>query len=285
MTSPQSSTPWSPQRISFNRVDGTPKYVAISRAISSAITERELSSGELLPSQKELADSFGVTVMTVRQAIQQLTEQGILTTEQGKGTYVARQPYRLPLGPLSSFAAQIEASGRTLRTEVLGYAAIEVSPIEQRRMRLATPDAFELVRVRYVDGIPLVIQTSLLPVEIAQRIDVADLETRSLYELLHADLGIRIDRATETVQATNLDAETAALLQRTPGDAALLSARLTFSSVGTAIVDDRALTAGDSVVISADRRADEPGISLMMSSDAPTIADNSVPFLRANSAS
>jgi GntR family transcriptional regulator len=275
-----SGTPWSPQRISFNRNDGTPKYVAISRAIASAIVEHELTSGESLPSQKELAESFGVTVMTVRQAIQVLIEQGLLSVEQGKGTFVSGRPYRLPLGPLSSFAAQIEASGRTLRTEVLGYAVIEVSPIEQVRMGLITPEAFELVRLRIVDGEPLVLQTSLLPREIGMGLDIAALKSRSLYDLLYSDAGIRIERATETIQATNLDAESARLLRMTAGDAALLSARLTFSIEGMTVVDDRALTAGSSVVVSADRRADEPGLPLTPSSDVASVADVSVPFVR-----
>ncbi|GAB2817655.1 hypothetical protein GCM10027022_04550 [Alpinimonas psychrophila] len=272
--------PWSPQRISFNRNDGTPKYVAISRAIASAIVEHELTSGESLPSQKELAESFGVTVMTVRQAIQVLIEQGLLSAEQGKGTYVSGRPYRLPLGPLSSFAAQIEASGRTLRTEVLGYAAIEVSPIEQARMGLRTPEAFELVRLRFVDREPLVLQTSLLPREIGIGLDIAALKTRSLYDLLYSDAGIRIERATETIQATNLDAESADLLRKKAGDAALLSSRLTFSIEGHTVVDDRALTAGNSVVVSADRRADEPGLPLRPSRDVASVPDVSVPFVR-----
>ncbi|TFV84646.1 GntR family transcriptional regulator [Microbacterium sp. dk485] len=273
-------TPWSPQRISFSRNDGLPKYLAIARAVALAITEEELTAGETLPSQKELAESFGVTVMTVRQAVQTLTDQGLLSTEQGKGTYVRSRPYRLEMGPLASFAAQIAASGRTLRTEVLGYAAIEVSPLEQRRMALPTREAFELVRLRYVDGEPLILQTSLLSPAVAAGIEVATLETRSLYDVLSTDLGIRIDRATETVQATNLDAESAGLLHRAEGEAALLSARLTLSADGVAVVDDRALTAGDSVVVSAERRADEPGLELVLSSDAPIIADESTPFVR-----
>lgn len=271
---------WSPPDISFSRNDGLPKYVAIARAVSSAITEGELKAGETLPSQKELAESFGVTLMTVRQAIQILTDQNLLSSEQGKGTYVRSEPYRMPLGPLASFAAQIEASGHTLRTEVLGHGIVEVSPIEQRRMKLTAPEAFELVRLRFVDGEPLVLQTSLLPREIAEGVDISSLESRSLYDVLYADLGIRIGRATETVQATNLDSESAQLLNRPPGDAALLSARLTFNVDDRAIVDDRALTAGGSVVVSAERRPDESGLELRLSSDATAFANNSVPFVR-----
>lgn len=273
-------TAWSPQRISFNRNDGLPKYAAIARAIALAITERELAQGQPLPSQKELAESFGVTIMTVRQAIATLTEQGLVSSEQGKGTYVRAQPYRLAMGPLASFAAQIEASGRTLRTEVLGHDTVTISPLEQGRMALPSPEAFELVRLRFVDDEPLILQSSLLPLDIAQRIDADQLGERSLYEMLATDAGVVVGRATETVQATDLDAESASILRRAPGEAALLSARLTFSTDGRPAVDDRALTAGDSVVVSAERRADEVGLALTLSADAATIRDESLPFVR-----
>lgn len=271
---------WKLQDITFSKDDGLPKYIAIARAIGSAITEQEFPAGSPLPSQKELAESFGVTVMTVRQAIRILIDRGLVTVEQGKGTYVCAQPYRLPLGALSSFAEQMAASGRELRTTVLGFEPIPVSPIEQRRMSLATPEAFELVRVRYVDGEPLIVQSSLLPRQIAERLDPDELATTSLYQMLKENLGITVDRATETVQATSLDATSAAILHRKAGEPALLSARLTFSNLGMAIVDDRALAAGDSVVISTERRADETGISLVLSEDIPFVTDSSRRFVR-----
>lgn len=271
---------WSPQRISFSRNDGLPKYVAIAHAITAAITAEELTAGEFLPSQKELAESFGVTLMTVRQAIQMLTERGLLGTEQGKGTYVGSRPFRLPMGRLASLSAEVAASGRELRTEVLGYGPIQVSPLEQQRMGIDTPEAFELVRLRFVDGDPFILQTSLLPPAIGHRVDAARLAEHSLYDLLAEGLGIRVDRASETVQATSLDAESAQLLGREPGEAALLSSRLTFSTDGVAVVDDRALTAGDSVVVSAERESNESGLSLLLSSDAPSLADSSLPFMR-----
>lgn len=262
------STPrarWSPRRLSFSRSDGTPKYVAISRAIASAVSEGTLRDGEVLPSQKELADSFGVTVMTVRQAIQTLVEQGLLSTSQGKGTFVSRPPYRLGMGPLSSFAAQISASGRTLRTEVLGYGPVVVSPLEQRRMVRRTPEAFELIRLRIVDGEPVILQTSLLTEDIAEHVDVSTLAHRSLYEVLHEELGVVVDRATETLHAVRLDGESARLLGRKAGEPALLSARLTVDATGVPVLDDRALTAGDRVVVSTERRPDEAGLSLVLS--------------------
>lgn len=271
---------WSPQRISFSRNDGLPKYVAIARAISLAIANGELTQGEPLPSQKELAESFGVTVMTVRQAVQVLTEQNLLHTEQGKGTYVRSSQFRLPLGRLASLVAQVEASGRQLRTEVLSITPIKISPLEQQRMRLTAPEAVELVRLRFVDDVPFILKTSLLPPVLASAIDAGALVDRSLYDVLEEAHGIHVDRAIETVQATSLDVESASLLCRRAGEPALLSSRLTFSSDGVPVVDDRALTAGDTVVVSAERRANDGGPALLLSRDAEALTNSSVPFMR-----
>lgn len=271
---------WVPQRISFSRNDGLPKYVAIARALTLAITDGELTAGETLPSQKELAESFGVTVMTVRQAIQLLTEEELLTTAQGKGTYVRSRQFRLPLGRLASLAAQVRATGRQLSTEVLGFAPIEISPLEQQRMALPLPEAVELVRLRFVDGEPFILQTSLLPPALASSIDADALVERSLYDLLEEKHGIRVKRANETVQATSLDGESARWLHRRTGEPALLSSRLTFSSDNVPVVDDRALTAGDAVVVSAERHANDGGLSLLLSSDATALTDSSLPFMR-----
>lgn len=272
--------PWSPRRASVDRNDGLPKYAAIARAIAAAVTAGELAAGEMLPSQRELAEGFGVTVMTVRQAVQVLMEQGLLMSEQGKGTYVRSGRFRLRLGRLASLAAQVEASGRSLTTEVLGFGAIELSPIEQRRMGLGSAEAFELIRLRFVDDTPVILQTSVIPPALAGAIEGRGRGEWSLYDVLEEAYGVRVERAEETVSATALDRRTAQLLGRAPGEPALLSSRLTYSSEGAAVVDDRALTAGDSVVLSTELHANREGPSLMLSTDVAAMEDNGLPFLR-----
>lgn len=254
-------------QLSFHRSDGTPKYVAIAKSLAVAITDGQFAEGQLLPSQRELADSFGVTIMTVRQAIQLLADQGLVVPSQGRGTYVGRPPYALSLGPLASFAEQIRRTGRTLQTKVLGSGPVDVSPVEQRRMGLATAAAFEIVRLRIVDEQPVIVQTSLLSPAIGGQVEVAELVQRSLYDLLR-DIGVRVASASETVQATSLDAHEARILGRPAGEAALISARLSRDVDGRAILDDRALAAGSSVIISTERKADETGLTLALTEHA-----------------
>ncbi|OYO18562.1 hypothetical protein CGZ93_14080 [Enemella dayhoffiae] len=259
MTSPYpagraGTAPWSPTRVAFDRDDGTPKYTAIARAIAMSITDGDLPDGQPLPSQKELAQTFGVTVMTIRQALRVLSDQGLITAKQGRGTFVSHPPFALATGALSSFSRQIERSGRQLRTEFLSWKQVTVSPMEQLRMHLPGPTAHELTRVRYVDDKPVVLQASLVPDEVAQLLDPADLSRTPLYAVLE-DSGLQVSSANELLQATTLDEESAGLLDQQPGAPAMFSARLTFDARNRPLVDDRALIVGDAVVICVERSA------------------------------
>src|SRR5699024_2817918 len=118
---------------------------------------------------------------------------------EGDRTLVRTQPHRLALGSLASFDDQVRAAGRELTTTVLGHGPVTISPIEQRRMGLPTPEAHELVRLRVVDGEPLILQSTLLPPDLADRLDLAELGHQSLYDML-TSLGAPVVRATETIR-------------------------------------------------------------------------------------
>ncbi|MEA2592855.1 MAG: GntR family transcriptional regulator, partial [Actinomycetota bacterium] len=97
-----------------------PKYLRIREALRQEIDAGRYPPGSPLPSQRLLAERFGVTLMTVRQAIGLLEEEGVVTTRQGSGTFVRQRPFVYPLGPLRSLAREIAAAGGDLATTVTG---------------------------------------------------------------------------------------------------------------------------------------------------------------------
>lgn len=258
---------WVPQPIAFTKHDGLPKYIMIARAIERAIIVRELLAGDVLPSQKDLAKSFNVTVMTMRQAVGVLTEKQILSTEQGRGTFVTESPYQLSMGPLASLADQTAAAGIALRTAVVHLTEVALSPMEQQRMQFSKPAAYELVRLRFIDERPLILQSSLLPLDVGATLNPNELTDRSLYDVLRLEFGIQVEHAVETIEAVQLDQGEAELLGKAPGAVALLSVRLTYDANGTAVVFDRALAPGDSTVVQFERRQGEIGPQLTFSDD------------------
>ncbi len=244
----------------------TPKYLRICREITEAIETGRLRPGQALPSQRELAEHFGVTVMTLRQALRVLAEQDHLRIEHGRGTFVADRTYRLPLDGLSSFVQQIVQTGRSLRSEVLAAGEVPAPHGVPARMGLAGDRVFCLTRLRFVDDEPLVYSMSLLHPEDGHRLDLRRSADSSLYDTLAGQLEIVVDRAVETFRATLLGEVEAAALHRDVGGPALVSSRLTYAG-GRAVVDDRVIMPGDAVALSAERRVDDLNLRLRLPAD------------------
>ncbi|KAA9394953.1 GntR family transcriptional regulator [Kocuria coralli] len=182
----------------------------------------ELSVGDRLPGERKLVEQFGVSRITVRHAISQLVNDGLLTREHGRGTFVAHGMARSRLH-LASFHEDMRAAGLKPSTRV-DLVAEEEAPAEAAA-HLGTEHALRVRRLRLGDGIPVSVDDcwlvpGLLPSE-------ADWES-SLYGML-AQAGAGITRAEQTVQAQAAGARDAALLGIQPGTPVLAFHRRSFS--------------------------------------------------------
>lgn len=234
----------------WNAGQRLPKYLRIHSNLRERISSGQWPSGSPLPSQRELADEFGVSIMTLRQALQLLTDEGLIEPRHGSGTFVAAH-YAYDLGHLRSFADDLTAQGAAITTRLL--AAGTVTPPADTGARLGDQGlALRLRRLRLSSGRPLIVQTSYLPAALAPVIQAQDLSRRGLYTIL-AEHGQPISRASETITPTVLGPADARDLARPPGSPALLSHRVSFTASGAPVIDDHALLAGDSVAITASR--------------------------------
>jgi GntR family transcriptional regulator len=230
--------------------DRQPKYLSIYGDLRQRIMSGHWSPGHPLPPQRELAGEFGVSIMTVRQALQLLTDDGLIDTRHGSGTYVAAH-YAYDLGNLRSFASDLAAQGAQITTQLLGEGIIE--PPAHVAVRLGDPgDVLRLRRLRLVSGRPLIVQTSYLPVRHVGQIDPDDLINPGFYTVL-AQHGLTVVRADETISMTTLCPADARDLDRPGASHALLSRRTSFTADDVPVIDDYALLAGDAVVITVNR--------------------------------
>jgi len=227
-----------------------PKYLRIYRDLRDRISGGQWPAGSLLPAQQQLAGQFGVSIMTLRQALQLLADDGLIDTRHGAGTYVsARHAY--DLGGLRSFAADLGAAGADITTELL--AAETVTPPADIAARLgARGEVLRLRRLRLSGGRPLIVQTSYLPVRLARVIDPESLGQHGLYTIL-AEHGLAIARADETITPATLGLRDARDLARPESSPALLSHRISFTTTSVPIIDDYALLPADSVAITVSR--------------------------------
>jgi GntR family transcriptional regulator len=237
----------------WNVGDRQPKYLRIHSNLRERIISGQWPPGKPLPSQRELADEFGVSVMTLRQALQLLTDEGLIETRHGSGTFAAAH-YAYDLGHLRSFASDLIAQGAKITTKLL--AAKEVTPPADVAARLGTPgEVLQLRRLRLAGGRPLIVQTSYLPAALAPVARPEDLGRLGLYTLL-AEHGLAIARAHESISPTTLGPHDARDLARPGRSPALLSHRVSFTAAGLPILDDHALLPADSVVITVNRSAE-----------------------------
>jgi GntR family transcriptional regulator len=239
-------------------VERQPKYLRIYTELRDRIEGGRWPAGTALPAQRELADEFGVSMMTLRQAVQLLADEGLVGTRHGLGTYVTPR-FAHDLGHLRSFASDLAAQGAPVTTRLLDAAAL--TPPEAVGARLGGPArALRLRRLRLVGGQPVILQTSWLPVPLPGGLDPRDLLAEAGPQP-QAGPGPAVARASETITPTTLSPADARDLGRPAGTLALLSHRVSFTAAGVPLIDDHALLPGDSVALTANRSADQIEVS------------------------
>jgi GntR family transcriptional regulator len=225
-----------------------PKYQVIAADLTARIRSGDLPAGSALPPQKELSASYGVTLATLRQALARLEDEGLLSQQPGRGTFVAEPRAAYRLDSLRGFAEDLRAQGQTVSTQILGQA-VRKPPAGVSALAGGADRALRLERLRLLAGRPAVHQLSWIFV-----LDLAgaDLSGTSLYAAL-ADLHVVIFRASETVRPGALDEATAGLLGQPAGTPAFLSERVTYGLNETVLVVDRATILGNALEIRTER--------------------------------
>lgn len=180
------------------------KYNEIQAAIKRQYIDGR-PADELLPTERALAQSFGVNRATVRRALAELESEGQLYRIQGAGTFTIGPTIAKSL-KLASFSEEVRDRGMRASSVVLS-AETRPAGTQTARVLHVSPaeEVVEVRRIRYADGEPMCIETSLLRSADAPGLLEEDL-TGSLYSLIETLYGVRIARAEQVVTATVTDA-------------------------------------------------------------------------------
>lgn len=218
-----------------------PLYQKLQQALREAIQNRVLSPDEALPPERDLAEEFQVSRITIRKALDGLVAEGLLTRRQGAGTFVAARVEK-NFSKLSSFTEDMISRGRTPRSEWLKKAEGAVTPEESMVLGSSpgTP-VYRFHRIRYADDLPMALEYSTVP---AFSLPSVEAVGASLYEALAA-AGHRPARALQRLRAVLFTAEQAGLLGVKPGDPGLLIERRGFLKDGRAVEFTQSYYRGD----------------------------------------
>ncbi|MFJ6572881.1 GntR family transcriptional regulator [Streptomyces sp. NPDC091292] len=205
-------TAFAPDSIVLNRK--LPLWYQVSQSLRASILGRSPEAPLRLPTEEQLAGHYGVSVLTMRQALKELEDEGLITRHRRRGTFIEPAvrrgaPVRL-LGSVDAIVAQ--QSGMV--TRLLDQGTVPVPPELAEHFPDVTEVAmYHRLRSDEKTGEPTNHARNLVRPEIAARVDPADLERWPMTKVLRDVVGVRISRITDTVEARLADPETARLLE------------------------------------------------------------------------
>ena len=218
-----------------------PLYQQLQRALRGAIENGVIGPEDALPPERDLAEMLNVSRITVRKAIDDLVDDGLLIRKQGSGTFVSNRVEK-NFAKLTSFSEDMRARGREPRSVWMNRAAGTVTPEESLALRSSpgTP-VLRFHRIRYADDAPMAIEYATV---IASCLPSLESVENSLYEALE-QTGNRPVRALQRLRAVLLTAEQAKLLKAQERDAGLLVARVGYLKDGRAVEFSQSFYRGD----------------------------------------
>lgn len=234
-----------------------PLYHQIYDALRQQIEDGVYLPGDQIPTEAELSASFGVSRITVKQAIKKLVQESMLYRKQGKGTFVCQPKVNRKLNRLISFNDEMLQKGMVPRAKVL-----EVEVITARRLlaeALHIPEGEKVVRIRRlrtVDDEVMAVQTSHVPASLVPGlIEKTERLSGSLYRVLREDYGCSPAYGKESYSAVVLDGSDAEVLGVPDGTPAFAAKRIAYLQDGRPIEYVESLLRGDRYVLDIELEA------------------------------
>ena len=208
-----------------------PLYARVEAVLASSIANGALAPGSRLPPEDKLIERFGVSRTTIRAAVQNLAQRGLVEIQRGRGTFVTEPKITQELTTLSGFVEDMEALGRQATARVLDQQVVAANGPVARQ--LALPRGTKVVRiqrVRLADGVPLSFDETYLPRKLGERIMDEDLETEPIFSLLEKKYGTPLLEAEYRMEAVCADAVVARALGIGVGGPIFLIERTSYSA-------------------------------------------------------
>jgi GntR family transcriptional regulator len=186
-----------------------PLWAQAKAVLRTRIADGEVRPGARLPPERELCRMLAISRVTLRKALAALVEEGVLRPAHGRGWYVTAPEQGDWPNTLESFTETARRMGLTATSRVLRHELSPSTYDEAEAFGIApgTP-LYRIDRVRMLDDVPIAVDQSLVPADIALDFDSVDFTTRSLYDIM-GGLGFVLDRADTTIEARPAGADLA----------------------------------------------------------------------------
>ena len=211
----------------------SPLYHQIKENLTRQIVSGRWLSDHELPSEPDLCAHFGVSRGTLRRALHDLENQGLIVRRQGRGTFVAKPKFEgSVLGSYRNY--RVGALPHDMLSRLLGIERKRASPDVQRLLQLGKrEDVYEVRRIQFMEGVPITLSNSFIPTALAPGLHKTDIEHEHFYSLLEQHYGLAFLRAEEFLEPVLADDFVAQHLELAEGAPVFLVERHSF------LVDDK----------------------------------------------
>ena len=235
-----------------------PRYYQLKEILRERVQSEEWKPGDLIPSERELSEKYGISRMTARQALTDLVNEGLFYREQGKGTFVSQRKITQQLIRLTGFTEDIKARGQKPGTKVLSAEMLPADETTAEKLRIDPGTLiFRLKRLRLADDKPLAIELSQISFKGCERLLEEDLEQNSLYRLLETQYGIPLMEADQELEAGLAGKEEAQLLKIQSGRPVLFTRRITYTERNQPIEYAKAVYCGNKYIFYTHLKRDQ----------------------------
>lgn len=191
---------------------GSPIYLQLREVIRSKIQEGEFLPGMAIPSENQLAETYGINRMTVRSGIDALVKEGILKRVQGKGVYVVGNKVERDLETLEGFTQTMKKKNTEPHTKILTKIIREAGDKYAAVFGIEPGDEiYYIKRMCYADKETIALEEIFIPRYILSKLQDIDLGVFSIYDI-YDFYGVNISKAYETLDLTELEQRDARML-------------------------------------------------------------------------
>ena len=228
------------------------RYLEIADVVRKKITQGVFPQGQALPSQKELSEIFNTSIMTIRGALAELEQEGIITVVHGVGTFVSAPAVHSDTLSLQGFQNEMDRQKMVITNQVHSLDFTASDPGLARLFGQQQGGYASLARIRSIDGKPIIYQRSYVKGNYRSILEEYTIE-KSLYHFFSQSTGIMVTQGREITIPVILPEDIAAILGITEPCTAFLSKRISISIEGEVVLYDEAYLPGPYVIMASKR--------------------------------
>ena len=195
----------------LKRDSAIPLYAQLEDILKSNISNGYWKDNQMIPSENELAKTYGISRVTVRAVINSLANDGLLYRVQGKGTFVSKAKLEMYGPAWGGVSRQLILAGKNISTDILDYSVTEATEGISRKLNISRESPLRYIcRLRYADNEPISIHRTWIPYHLCEDLTVNDVSSKQLCDVMEQKYGLHsrsIKESLEVVPATQFEAK------------------------------------------------------------------------------